>query len=41
MGFFNVKSNAGNSMMKELERKTQLIEKDIEQLQQKIAMLRD
>ncbi|MDE6340854.1 MAG: DUF349 domain-containing protein, partial [Muribaculaceae bacterium] len=41
MGFFNVKSNAGNSMMKELERKTQLIEKDIEQLQQKIAMLKD
>lgn len=41
MGFFNIKSNAGNSMMKELERKIQLIEKDIEQIKQKISMLND
>ena len=39
MGFFNVKSNAGNSMLKDLERKIALIEKDIEQLQEKLKML--
>lgn len=39
MGFFNVKSNAGNSMMKDLERKIRQIEQDIEQIQQKLSML--
>lgn len=39
MGFFNVKSSAGNSMLKDLERKIALIEKDIEQIQQKLDML--
>ncbi|MDE6650568.1 MAG: DUF349 domain-containing protein [Muribaculaceae bacterium] len=39
MGFFNIKSSAGNSMLKDLERKIKLIEQDIEQIQQKIAML--
>ncbi len=39
MGFFNVKSNAGNSMMKDLERKIRQIEQDIEQIQQKLNML--
>ncbi|MDE7345446.1 MAG: DUF349 domain-containing protein [Muribaculaceae bacterium] len=39
MGFFNVKSSAGNSMLKDLERKIKLIEQDIEQIKQKIAML--
>ncbi len=39
MGFFNVKSSAGNSMLKDLERKIKLIEQDIEQIQQKIRML--
>ncbi|MDE7420211.1 MAG: DUF349 domain-containing protein [Muribaculaceae bacterium] len=39
MGFFNVKSSAGNSMLKDLERKIKLIEQDIEQIQQKINML--
>lgn len=39
MGFFNVKSSAGNSMLKDLERKIKLIEQDIEQIQQKISML--
>ncbi len=39
MGFFNVKSSAGNSMLKDLERKIKLIEQDIEQIQQKIDML--
>lgn len=39
MGFFNVKSSAGNSMLKDLERKISLIEKDIRQIQQKLDML--
>ncbi len=39
MGFFNVKSSAGNSMLKDLERKIKLIEQDIEQIRQKIDML--
>lgn len=39
MGFFNVKSNAGNSMIKDLERKIKQIELDIEQIQQKLKML--
>lgn len=39
MGFFNVKSSAGNSMLKDLERKIANIEKDIEQIEQKIKML--
>ncbi len=39
MGFFNIKSSAGNSMLKDLERKIKLIEQDIEQIQQKISML--
>lgn len=41
MGFFNIKSNAGNSMMHSLERKIALIEKDIVQLEQKLASLKD
>ncbi len=39
MGFFNIKSSAGNSMLKDLEKKIKLIEQDIEQIQQKISML--
>ncbi len=39
MGFFNIKSSAGNSMLKDLEKKIKLIEQDIEQIQQKIKML--
>lgn len=39
MGFFNVKSNAGNSMLKDLERKIKLIEQDIDQIQQKLKLL--
>ncbi len=38
MGFFNIKSSAGNSMLKDLEKKIKLIEQDIEQIQQKISM---
>ncbi len=39
MGFFNVKSNAGSSMLKDLERKIKLIEQDIDQIQQKLKLL--
>ncbi|MDE5848610.1 MAG: DUF349 domain-containing protein [Muribaculaceae bacterium] len=39
MGFFNIKSSAGNSMLKDLERKIKLIEQDIEQIKEKIKML--
>ncbi|MCM1489982.1 MAG: DUF349 domain-containing protein [Muribaculum sp.] len=39
MGFFNVKSNAGNSMLKDLERKIKLIEQDIDQIQQKLKLI--
>ncbi len=39
MGFFNIKSSAGNSMLKDLERKIKLIEQDIEQIKQKLSML--
>lgn len=39
MGFFNVKSNAGSSMLKDLERKIKLIQQDIDQLRQKLQML--
>lgn len=39
MGFFNIKSSAGNSMLKDLERKIKLIEQDIDQIKQKLSML--
>lgn len=39
MGFFNIKSNAGNSMLKDLERKIRQIEKDIDEIQQKLNLL--
>ena len=39
MGFFNVKSSAGNSMLKDLERKIKLLEQDIQQIQEKIKLL--
>lgn len=39
MGFFNVKSSAGNSMLKDLGRKIKQIEQDIDQIQQKLKML--
>ncbi|MDE6023706.1 MAG: DUF349 domain-containing protein, partial [Muribaculaceae bacterium] len=39
MGFFNIKSSAGNSMLKDLERKIKLIEQDIDQIRQKLSML--
>ena len=39
MGFFNVKSSAGNSMIKEFERKIQKIKEEISQIQEKIKLL--
>ncbi|MDE6791837.1 MAG: DUF349 domain-containing protein, partial [Muribaculaceae bacterium] len=39
LGFFNVKSSAGNSMLKEFERKMQKIKDDIAQIKEKIALL--
>ena len=39
MGFFNITSKAGNSMLKELERKTQKIKEEMELIEKKIALL--
>lgn len=41
MGFFNVKSAAGNSMLKDLERRISRVKDDIAQIQEKIKMLRE
>ena len=39
MGFFNIKSSAGNSMLKEMERKINRLKEEIDQVQEKIAIL--
>lgn len=39
LGFLNVKSSSGNSLVKEIERRSQLIRNDIEELQKKIDLL--
>lgn len=39
LGFFNVKSSAGNSMLKEFERKIQKLKEEISQIQEKISIL--
>lgn len=39
LGFFNVKSSAGNSMLKEFEKKIQRIKDDIAEIQDKIKLL--
>ncbi|MDE6094651.1 MAG: DUF349 domain-containing protein [Muribaculaceae bacterium] len=39
LGFFNVKSSAGNSLMKDLERRIERTKEDIAQLREKIALL--
>ncbi len=41
LGFFNVKSSAGNSMLKEMERRTKQIEEEIVTIQKKIEMVDD
>jgi hypothetical protein len=39
LGFFSVKSSAGNSMLKEFERKIEKIKEEIAQINEKIALL--
>lgn len=39
LGFFNVKSSAGSSMLKDFERKMQKIKDDIQQIREKITLL--
>lgn len=39
MGFFSVKSSAGNSMLKEMERKVKRLKDDMTEIKQKIAIL--
>lgn len=39
LGFFNIKSQSGNSMLKEMERKMSKIKSDIEEIKGKIAFL--
>ncbi len=39
MGFFNVKSSAGNSMVKDMENKIKRLKQDIKELEDKIALL--
>ena len=39
MGFFKVKSNAGNSMVKEMEKKIQKLKAEAEEIREKIALL--
>lgn len=39
MGFFNVKSSAGNSMVKEMENKIKRLKQDIKEIEEKISLL--
>ena len=39
LGFFNVKSNAGNSMVKEMEKKIQKLKSEAEEIKEKIELL--
>ena len=39
LGFFNVKSSACNSMLKEMERKIARLKEEIEEIKQKIRMV--
>lgn len=39
LGFFNIKSSQGNSMLKEMERKMKRIETDIKELKEKIDLI--
>lgn len=41
MGFFNVKSSAGNTMLKEMERRSGNIRREITELEDKLKMLAD
>ena len=39
MGFFSIKSSAGNSMLKDMDNKVKRLKDDIKELEQKIALL--
>lgn len=39
LGFFNIKSSAGSSLVKDIERRAERIKADIEQLREKIAVI--
>lgn len=39
MGFFNVKSSAGNSMLKDMERKIKRLKDEIKEIEEKISLL--
>ena len=39
LGFFNVKSNAGNSMVKEMEKKIQKLKAEADEIREKISLL--
>ncbi|MDE5644410.1 MAG: DUF349 domain-containing protein [Muribaculaceae bacterium] len=39
MGFFSIKSSAGNSMLKDMDNKVKRLKEDIKELEQKIALL--
>ncbi|MDE5773346.1 MAG: DUF349 domain-containing protein, partial [Muribaculaceae bacterium] len=39
LGFFNIKSSAGNSMFKEMEKKMNRLKQEIAEIQEKISML--
>lgn len=41
MGFFSVKSSAGNSMLKDMERKIKRLKDDMAEIKQKIDLLKD
>ncbi|MCM1370080.1 MAG: DUF349 domain-containing protein [Candidatus Amulumruptor caecigallinarius] len=39
MGFFNIKSSAGNSLLKDMEAKVKRLQQDIREIEEKIALL--
>lgn len=41
LGFLNIKSKAGNSMLREMEKRTQRIKDDIKELEQKLALMKE
>lgn len=41
LGFLNIKSKAGNSMLREMEKRTQRIKDDIRELEQKLALMKE
>ena len=41
LGFLSAKSSSGNSMVKEMERRTKLIEEEIDTIRKKIEMVEE